>query len=89
MAPATEALRLGAACRRAREALGAGGVAAAAFAVARPWRAEPEASLRLWRARGQNGDADGDGDAGGVVVVVVVVVMVVVMGDVVMGDGEW
>ena len=47
--PATDALRLGAACRRAREALGAGGVAAAAFAVTRPWRAEPEGSLRLWR----------------------------------------
>ena len=47
--PATDALRLGAACRRAREALGAGGVAAAAFAVTRPWRAEPESSLRLWR----------------------------------------
>ena len=45
----TDSLRLGAACRRAREALGAGGVAAAAFAVTRPWRAEPEASLRLWR----------------------------------------
>ena len=47
--PAKDALRLGAACRRAREALGAGGVAAAAFAVTRPWRAEPEGSLRLWR----------------------------------------
>ena len=47
--PVPDALRLGAACRRAREALGAGGVAAAAFAVTRPWRAEPEASLRLWR----------------------------------------
>ena len=47
--PATDALRLGAACRRAREALGAGGVAAAAFAVTRPWRAEREGSLRLWR----------------------------------------
>ena len=47
---ATDALRLGAACRRAREALGAGGVAAAAFAVTRPWRrTEPEGSLRLWR----------------------------------------
>ena len=46
---ATDALRLGAACRRAREALGAGGVAAAAFAVTRPWRAEREGSLRLWR----------------------------------------
>ena len=39
--PATDALRLGAACRRAREALGADGVAAAAFAVTRPWRANP------------------------------------------------
>ena len=47
--PAKDALRLGAACRRAREALGAGGVAAAAFAVTRPWRAEPEGSMRLWR----------------------------------------
>ena len=47
--PVPDALRLGAACRRAREALGAGGVAAAAFAVSRPWRAKPEASLRLWR----------------------------------------
>ena len=48
--PATDALRLGAACRSARQALGAGGVAAAAFAVTRPWRrTEPEGSLRLWR----------------------------------------
>ena len=44
-----DALRLGAACRIAREALGDDGVAAAAFAVTRPWRAEPEGSLRLWR----------------------------------------
>ena len=48
--PATDALRLGAACWRARgEALGAGGVAAAALAVTRPWRAEPGGSSRLWR----------------------------------------
>ena len=48
--PPTDALRLGAACRSARQAPGAGGVAAAAFAVTRPWRrAEPEGSLRRWR----------------------------------------
>ena len=47
---ALDALRLGAACTIAREALGADGVAAAAFAVTRPWRrTEPEGSLRLWR----------------------------------------
>ena len=45
----TDSLRLGAACSSAREALGADGVAAAAFAATRPWRAEPEGSLRLWR----------------------------------------
>ena len=45
----TDSLRLGAACSSAREALGADGVAAAAFALTRPWRAKPEASLRLWR----------------------------------------
>ena len=46
---AMDALRLCAACRSAREALGADGVAAAAFAVTRPWRANPAGSLRLWR----------------------------------------
>ena len=46
----TDSLRLGAACRGAREALGADGVAAAAFAVTRPWRRTlPEDSLGLWR----------------------------------------
>ena len=46
----TDSLRLGAACRRFREALGADGVAAAAFAVTRPWRRTlPEGSLGLWR----------------------------------------
>ena len=34
-------LTYGAARRSAREALGADGVAAAAFAVTRPWRANP------------------------------------------------
>ena len=46
---AMDALRLCAACRSAREALGADGVAAAAFAVTRPWRANPAGRLRLWR----------------------------------------
>ena len=46
---AMDALRLCAACWSAREALGADGVAAAAFAVTRPWRANPAGSLRLWR----------------------------------------
>ena len=50
---AMDALRLCAACRSAREALGADGVAAAAFAVTRPWTASclpnPAGSLRLWR----------------------------------------
>ena len=47
---AMDALRLCAARRSAREALGADGVAAAAFAVTRPWRANPAgSSLRLWR----------------------------------------
>ena len=46
---AMDALRLCAAHRRAREALGADGVAAAAFAVTRPWRANPAGTLRLWR----------------------------------------
>ena len=51
---AMDALRLCAASRSAREALGADGVAAAAFAATRPWRAHcglrPLAgSLRLWR----------------------------------------
>ena len=46
---AMDALRLCAARRSAREALGADGVAAAAFAVTRPWRANRAGSLRLWR----------------------------------------
>ena len=53
---ALDALRLCAACRGAREALGADGVAAAAFAVSRPWTARsccllpnPAGSLGLWR----------------------------------------
>ena len=50
---AMDALRLCAASRSAREALGADGVAAAAFAVTRPWTASclpnPAGSLRLWR----------------------------------------
>ena len=50
---AMDALRCSAACRSAREALGADGVAAAAFAVTRPWTASglpnPAGSLRLWR----------------------------------------
>ena len=50
---ALDALRLGAACTIAREALGADGVAAAAFAVTRPWTASglpnPAGSLGLWR----------------------------------------
>ena len=51
---AMDALRLCAAYRFAREALGADGVAAAAFAVTRPWTASglannPAGSLRLWR----------------------------------------
>ena len=51
---AMDALRLCAASRSAREALGADGVAAAAFAATRPWRANcglrPLAgSLRVWR----------------------------------------
>ena len=46
---AMDALRFCAACRSAREALGANGVAAAAFAVTRPWRANRAGSLRLWR----------------------------------------
>ena len=48
---AMDALRLCAACWSAREALGADGVAAAAFAVTRPWRANPAgSSLRPWRS---------------------------------------
>ena len=35
---AMDSLRFGATCREARETLGADGVAAAAFAVTRPWR---------------------------------------------------
>ena len=38
---AMDSLRFGATCREARETLGADGVAAAAFAVTRPWRANP------------------------------------------------